>query len=175
MTHTVFRRARERGTASVEGVIVLPVFVVLFVGVFFVRDLLSAKLATDEEARRCAWQYSANACEAVPTGCEDVLKGVHRGNITPNLDTTIGQLEKGFSTNSDATTAVKKIIENVVVDAIAKAFTRSLDANKTIEQGRPGLFGGGNSIVSGKYRLACNIPKQEGDNIAKAAWKQFRP
>jgi hypothetical protein len=37
------------------------------------------------------------------------------------------------------------------------------------------LFGGGKILVSGKYRLACNIPAQKSDNIATAAWKQFRP
>lgn len=168
-------RGNQRGAASVEGVIVLPVFVILFVGLFFVRDLTRVKLDADREARRCAWEYSANACTTVPIGCDEVLKDVRRGDIAPSLDAALGNIEDELRANSDAAQAAKTIVTKMVTGAIARLLTRSLDARKALELERPGLFGGGKSHVSGKYQLACNTPTQEDDNIATAAWKHFRP
>jgi hypothetical protein len=159
----------------VEGVIVLPVFVILFVGIFFVRDLTRNRLDADREARRCAWQYSANACESVPTGCAEILNGVHRGAILTSLDAALKNVENGLKSSSDAEQAAKAIVTNMVTGAIARLLTRSLDSKKTVDVDRPGLFGGGTRQVSGKYQLACNIPVQESNSIARAAWKQFRP
>jgi hypothetical protein len=170
-----FKPACERGAASVEGVIVLPVFVILFVGLFFVRALTQSRLDADREARRCAWEYSANSCEAIPAGCDDVLKGVQRGNLDKGLNDTLPQIENSLKSGSGAAQAVKDVVTHMVTGAIAQMLTRSLDSKKTRELERPGLFGGGKSVVVGKYRLACNIPAQGSKDIATAAWKQFRP
>ena len=166
---------KARGAATVEAVVVLPVFVALFVGVFYVRDLTGGRLAADEAARRCAWQYSANSCENIPEGCEQVLQGVHRGSIAPELERTIEGLEKNLSSDSEPQQVVKNLIQTMVTDALAKYLTRALSSKKTVELNRPRLFGGGKSLVAGSYRLACNIPLQKSKHIAKAAWNQFRP
>jgi sirohydrochlorin ferrochelatase len=169
------RKRSSRGAATAEAVVVLPVFVVLFVGMFFVRDLTGAALAADQEARRCAWQYSANSCRDIPPGCEDVVQGTSRGSINPNMDQALTKMQDALKNGTDAEEAVARILESMVVDALAQVFSRSLDSKKTIEQVRPDLFGGGNTVTVGKYHLACNIPAQGKEDIATAAWKQFRP
>lgn len=70
-------RAHARGAASVEAVVVLPVFLILFISLFYVRDQVLARQATQEQARTCAWLYSANNCEfdanSMPAYCDGVL------------------------------------------------------------------------------------------------------
>jgi hypothetical protein len=170
-------KVRSRGAASVEAVVVLPVFVILFVSMFFVRDLTYAKLAADQEARRCAWLYSANDCSTVPIGCEGVVQGTRRGAINPDVNSAIGDAEKALSegVSGNGLGAVKQVLQNLVIDALAQAFTLSLDSQKLVEQERPRLFGGGKSQITGTYRLACNIRKQGNDDTATAVWHQFRP
>jgi hypothetical protein len=56
-------RIRRRGAASAEAVVVLPIFIVLFISLFYVRDQVLAKQAAQERARTCAWLYSWNNCE----------------------------------------------------------------------------------------------------------------
>lgn len=169
------KRQVTRGAASVEAVVALPVFVILFVGMFFVRDLAVTKLLADEEARRCAWLYSANGCKDTPPGCKDVLSEGRHGSISPKLETAIQDGRAALTNGVDGQAAVARIIENLVGEALLQAFTRSLDAKKTVERDRPGLFGGGKSQVTGKYRLACNLQAQESEDIVGAAWHQFRP
>src|SRR3954467_2633041 len=72
---TRLRRARRcaRGTASVEAAVALPFFVLVLSGIWFVRDRQLAIQSAENQARSCAWQYSANDCSEVPKGCEGVL------------------------------------------------------------------------------------------------------
>lgn len=58
-------RMRRRGSASVEIVVMLPVFVILFAGVYHLHASGSAALVAAERARGCAWQYAVNGCESV--------------------------------------------------------------------------------------------------------------
>ena len=67
------RRRASRGVATVEAVVALPVLVLLFIAVFFFRDLAGARHEAATKARSCAWLYSANNCTTVPAGCEGVL------------------------------------------------------------------------------------------------------
>lgn len=58
------RRARTRGTASVEIVVMLPLFIIAFAGVYHLHATGSAALVAAERARGCAWQYAVNGCES---------------------------------------------------------------------------------------------------------------
>jgi hypothetical protein len=167
-------RRNVRGAASVEAVVVLPVFIILFVAVLFIRDLAGSKLAADETARRCAWQYSANSCSAIPAGCEEVLKGVHRGSMDTDLSNTVNTLEGKLATGSTVKDAIKELVQTMVTDELANYLTLSLDSRKTVELNRPALFGGGTIQVLGKYRLACNIQEKNSGDLAAEVWNKIR-
>lgn len=175
MSHN--HKNQSRGVASVEAVVALPVFVILFVGMFFVRDLTSSRLAADQEVRRCSWEYALNYnCGGTPPGCGNVVGKSHYGSLTPKFDQTLNSL--GDTTqyqNSDGFAAVKRILQKFVSDYLAQAVTKRFEAQKTIERERPGLFGGGKSVVSGKYGLACNVPPQGQHDVLTAVWDQFKP
>jgi hypothetical protein len=57
------RRARRAGTASVEIVVMLPLFIVLFAAVYHLHATGSAALLAAEQSRACAWQFAVSGCE----------------------------------------------------------------------------------------------------------------
>lgn len=171
-------RHHARGTASVEAVVALPVFVILFVGMFFVRDLTGARLRADQEVRRCSWEYALNYnCETTPPGCDGVVGDAHYGSLLPqNLDTAINSLgSESSDKNSEGFARVKHVLENFVTKYLAEAITKKFEAEKSIERDRPVMFGGGKSVARGKYGLACNVHPQGQDGVIETVWNQFKP
>lgn len=177
---TASRRSSTRGAASVEAVIVLPLFVILFVGIFWIRDRQEAKLIADQEARRCAWTYSALGCDdsKIPPGC--VMRDA---NLQLDGDLSIPYESVSTSVSSLATNRgdlglgnfVKNLILDNVVARLGEALTHNTEATAALERERPDLFGGGQAIVSGKYRLACNLKSHTPDSLLDAAWKKLMP
>jgi hypothetical protein len=166
-----------RGTVTVEAVIALPVFVILFIGMFFVRDLANARLSANEEVRRCSWEYALNNnCEKKPPGCDHVVGNGHYGSLLPDSGVSLTDLGKhAASSNSPGFTAVENILRKFVDEYLLQAITKKFDARKTIEVRRPELFGGGKSVTTAKYGMACNVPTQKQNDIATAVWNQFKP
>lgn len=162
-------RACRRGTATVEAVVALPVIVILFIGVFFIRSITSGKLEADEEARRCAWEYSMNGCDAVPEGCAEVVAKEPLGPGNPDVE---GAWETGIAKvqGGDFAGAIVNLLNQTVLQPLAEAFTQSLRSNKLIERDRPQLFGSGKSQVTGKYHLACNLKPKTADQVVDEAW-----
>ena len=150
---------------------------------FFVRDLTGARLRADQEVRRCSWEYALNNnCESPPPGCEGVVGKSHYGSLLPTgIDDAIknvGQAPnaKGSNLNSSEGLArVKHVLENFVAGFLAEALTKRFEAEKSIERERPTMFGGGKSVVRGKYNLACNVRHQGQDNVIETVWNQFKP
>jgi len=183
------KRRHSSGAASVEAVVALPVFVVLFVGIFFLRDVTGARLLADQEVRRCSWQYSLqNNCSSAPRGCENVVGTGHFGDLMPKMEGLMNDLKDtmgavgvscsatgGCSIGGKAFKKVKRVLMNFVLDYLSQAVSKRFDANKAIEIERPGVFGGGTSVVRGKYGMACNIQVQTEDNVADLLWDEFGP
>ena len=53
----------QRGTASVEIVVMLPLFVLLLLGVYHLHHVGSAALLAVERARGCAFQFAVEGCQ----------------------------------------------------------------------------------------------------------------
>jgi hypothetical protein len=170
------RGARARGAATVEGVVVLPVFVILFVGVIFVRDMLSARFEAQQEARRCAWAYSDNGCEAVPADCAQVLAEPRLDMSMPKASQVKDQLiaRVGDVHGGITQAGIRNIIEGVVTGYIVKALTWKFDATRVVERKRPHLFGGGTSLVPGHYRLACNVAETKQESLIGQVWQAIK-
>jgi len=173
-TFTRTSRKSECGAANVEAVVALPVFVVLFVGVFFLRTVTGAKLDADQEARRCAWEYSNNGCDAIPRGCENV---VHKNPLGPTNPDVEGAWNDGMNSLRGGAfqQAILTVLTKTVLDSLTQSFTQSLSSDKVLEHDRPNLFGGGRSHVSGSYHLACNIKSKDQDYIVNEVWNFIIP
>lgn len=70
----------QRGTASVEIVVMLPFFLALLGAVFYLHGLAAATQAAGMAARSCAWSYALAGCEgSLPPICEEIGLGKPEG------------------------------------------------------------------------------------------------
>lgn len=162
-------RVRARGAASVEAVVVLPVFLILFISLFYVRDQVLARQATQEQARTCAWLYSANNCEfdanSMPAYCDGVLSKAPFGS-----DATKAVTDKLIGKGT-----VNDVINEMLDSAVETVFGDAIDVKVAQEVARPELYGGKTQAVAGEYHLACNLKPKEKIDIAKDAWSHVNP
>ena len=130
------QRIRRRGAASAEAVIVLPIFIVLFISLFYVRDQVLAKQAAQETTRTCAWLYSWNNCQfdekLMPAECRDVAKEAPIGADTAKAVT---QKATGDGFFYD-------IVGGMLDEALRAAFGRAIDVQISREVTKPALYGG---------------------------------
>lgn len=151
-----------RGVASVEAVIVIPIFMILLVSLYYVKDQILAQQAADIHARYCAWAFSANSCDVVPPGCENVVGvGSEGGEIRQEVSDQLDKMSLGL---------VKGAVMAILDPALRAAFGRSLDANTQKSFGRPALCGGGAATIRGHYHLACNIAVRAPEEVAWSIW-----
>jgi hypothetical protein len=168
----------------VEATIVVPVFILLLVSVLYVRDQALTQHAVEMTARSCAWQYSAANCDAVPPGCEGlVVPGVTHNDASQAVLDAMQGGESGALKLADKTGVVSKIVETLLGPVLDAAFGRSLDATAKRDIERPSMFrveGGtpgsdDTKTMTGRYHLACNLTPESPMDVAKDAWKLFKP
>lgn len=168
---TMGTRASQRGVASVEAVIVLPIFVLLFVGMMYFGKLTLARADAEAEARSCAWSYSMNNCREVPAGCEVP------SNAPPSASNPLAEaIKNGRGALEEKTsTLVATIVSTLLGSAVNEALggSRVTTASRAVE--RPPLLGGNTKTVTGKYRLACNLAPETPGSVADKAWNMFHP
>jgi hypothetical protein len=163
------RRIRGRGAASAEAVIVLPIFLVLFISIFYVRDQVLAKQAAQESARTCAWLYSWNNCQfdatLMPAECKDAATEVPIG---ADAAKAVTQKLTGDGFFND-------IVTGMLDEALRAAFGRATDVKISRQVAKPALYGGKTQTLSGEYHLACNLKPTTAPEVAKDAWSRVSP
>ncbi len=166
--------SRTRGVASVEAAVALPFFVLLFVGLNFLRAAVLKKHELSMTARTCAWLYSQSNCQVIPNGCQNLLgsPGVSNSSASQQLH---DKLKGGASEAAALTAIVSKIVNDLLGPALDAAFGESFDAAPRGSVEKPKLFGGGSLEVSGQYHLACNLKQETPLDVVTDAWKIFRP
>ena len=177
MTHipilrpSIRRRRRSRGAASVEAVIVIPFFILVFVSLLYVRDQAVGKQTAEMHARTCAWLYSANDCSEIPADCQDVLTP-HSGVSASEAESALGDGARRLTSQGGV---VESVVRPLIMPALQAAFGRSVDATVSREVERPGAYGGGMKIVTGRYHLACNLEHTTPIEVVEDAWRRIRP
>lgn len=160
----------------VEATIVVPLFILLLVAVLYVRDQALTQQAVEMKARSCAWQFSAANCNTVPPGCDGMVAQSTKPN--PASQEVMDALQGGKDqavTQADKTGVVSKIVSSLLGPVLDAAFGRSLDATVERDLERPGPFGGDTKQMTGRYHLACNLTPESPKDVAKDAWKLFKP
>lgn len=160
----------------VEATIVVPAFILLLVSVLYVRDQALTQHDAEMTARSCAWQFSAANCDTVPPGCEGLVQQSTGANPAGQevMDALQGGKEESVK-QADKTGVVSKIIDSLIGPVLEAAFGRSLDATVGREIERPNVFGGKTKTMTGRYHLACNLTPEDPIDVAKDAWKLFKP
>ena len=159
-----FRRS-SRGAASVEAVVVLPVFIIIFASVLYVRSQVLSRQAAETKARSCAWTFSTNNCDAIPPGCDDIVRKVD------GAAKVVDEIEKDLSSAKGG--PVGSVISKVIEPALKCAFGSAVEASSKQSFQRPSLYGGGTATASGSYHLACNLAHETLIDVAKDAWKSL--
>jgi hypothetical protein len=147
----------------------LPVLVLLFISVFYLRDLSTAKHAALTEARTCAWLYSANNCTEVPLGCEGLLSN------PDSPDNNLPEVAQAENDLNPVRGDVGKVIDAIIQPALKVIFGRFSVANTKRSVSRPLLYGGKQRTVTGQYHLACNLEPTTLGKVLKDAWYAIRP
>lgn len=178
LTHTQPERLlatpRARGVASVEAVVALPFFILIFLALFYVRDELLKKHQLGMTARTCAWLYSESNCQVVPPGCQNYLSA-----LRPTSSKAGNELHDAMSEVESKTHDFTKLVSNVVTglidNIIDAAFSQSFDAAPKSSVPRPALFGGGSKGISGKYHMECNLAEKKPIDVVTDAWNIVKP
>ena len=163
-----------RGAASVEAVVALPFFVLIFISLFYLRDELLRKHQLSMTARTCAWLYSGSNCQVIPEGCQGVLStpGSTSSAEASKLHRTLKDAEDKASKLTDV---VKNIVTSLLDNVLDAAFGQSFDAIPKGSIARPALYGGGTTSLSSQYHLPCNLAEQTPVDVVTNAWNIFRP
>jgi len=168
-------RSRRRGVASVEALVVLPFFSVLFFGLVYYGATIVAQADAEGEARSCAWQYSMENCDTVPPGCGSARFSDAPGKASDDAVAaalSAGEEKLGGQPNGGG---VVSVIEQRLGSALRDVFGRAKEVDSSRTVARPPLFGGRSITVTGRYRLACNLSPQTAESVADAAWKRLMP
>lgn len=153
-------RPKQRGTATIEAVMALLVFVLIWAGVHYMGNLYEAQLRTGSEARACAWLISAGACEVEIEGCSLAVRdGNLRGKDTEL--TKEAQRQKTESKFADA------VIEKLT-SQVSKLFGQRGHMTVGAEVARPEALGGKTAEVSSSYSLPCNTKATNTDDLANS-------
>jgi hypothetical protein len=133
----------QRGTASVEAAMMLPVMGLCWIGLFFRLATIDGTLVAATEARRAAWVSSNNACRGEDTEYEcDENESAAGGG---------GNESGGGGGWLDALTDVP-IIGGLFGSLLGYSMTAH--AGRTVA--RPNVFGGGTVNAGYHYYIMCN-------------------
>lgn len=148
---------------SIEAIILLPVFLLIFAGVLLMQRLWESKQQALVRARSCAWEYANNGCDR-ETLSKDCRKEVRDANGVGGDN----RLEKDM--NGGVLDGLGEI--PIVGPVVAGLFSSALLARVERSVQRSPLVSEGNSIVVGSYYLMCNERKRDMLDLIETAFEQ---
>lgn len=159
------RRRCLRGTASIEALMVILVFVLLWIGVSYVGRLHHAKIASKAEARTCAWRIAESACRRIPPECNGVAGETSSSKGSDALE----EITKGDSLGGKIADAFEEVLTN----QIEGLFADRVEASSSEGVKRPPIVGKGVVEVRGAISLPCNTKELSVEDVAKDVWDQL--
>ena len=157
--HSRRRRARKTAAAaSVEAVLVLPVFALALLGVIFLHKLYVARCDARGLARRCALEYAMNGCHRVPEGCGDALSPLR-------LDAGAAEASRlrNGSGNADSFGILDVPLIGDAIDALFGSATRA-----RVEREVPRPWRSEPARALGEFTVLCNErPRDVGSAVQR--------
>jgi hypothetical protein len=138
MRRTERDRERERGTASLEALMVLPLFLVLWIGIHHMNRVHAGVLATRGQARSCAWRYSNGGC---------------RGELPAECSAAGSESEANEAEQSMLDAAMQNSVLRWAFEGIVGA---SVNVQTSREVTQHAMFGEGPVNVGSSLYLLCN-------------------
>ena len=164
-------RKIQRGVASVEAVIMLPVLVLMLFGVGYVSRLFSQTLTANDRARLCVQRFAQMSCEhqnALPTYCRNVFRNADE----PPPEDSESQAALSDAREDDGVQEAQSR-SSMLTDILDGLFGDGKIATAKMGAKRPRIFGGGETpIRAGSYAL-CNTKPVVADDLASALFGAF--
>ncbi len=140
----------ERGTASVEIVIMLPVFILLFWGVMHIHSIGLARQQAQSAARGCAYHFAVNGCTD-DAAAAPICAGIDVSKVGDIPDDAPGKRED--------TSAIEAVKDWPLVGyLVERLFGEGSRARS--EQTAKSFVGDEDSKVAGRFFLVCNTVSQ---------------
>lgn len=149
----------ERGTASVEVVVMLPFFLLCLFGIYFVHDHASARSLSLARARGCAWQFAT-------AGCPD-----HHDLVNCGQADIAGAGER---VEGDDESVLDRVSDIPVLGALVDGLFGTGRSVTSTHPAPAGVIAAGSTEVTARYFMVCNtVPRDWKSMIAdmlKGAW-----
>ncbi len=148
------RYRRRRGTASIEGLIVIIFFILVWTGVRYVGQLSNRSLSTRAAARNCAFQIALTGCESVPVGCdfsEENSSSAEQQEATSSVTRTAQDAEEDD---------FNKDILDILTEAVELDLFKRARVEAPAEITQPELIGGDTVDLSQGMTLPCNPTRE---------------
>ncbi len=155
-----------RGAATVEALLVLSTFFIIWAGVNFLGNLYQGKMLAQAVARSCAWRISVGGCEKIPDNCSAT-------SASSNSGTAKAENLKGESRNATGGQEDASPLQRQLDSEVEGLFSQRISATggKVVEQ--PILLGAEGSTVGASYSLPCNSKPQSVLNLASEVFGNF--
>lgn len=156
------RRTRE-GTASVEVVVMLPVFIVLVAGIFHVHGAAMARLEAREAARGCAYQFAMDACQRAEHAV-DLCEGAEPARGAPLDGGASAEQARGVFAELERWPVLGPLVAGVFGETASASATREGRGylSSTREAGVDALP----SVATEGIYLVCNTEPRDWGGIA---------
>lgn len=138
----------QQGTASIEALIMLPFFIMVWGLLLFTVDVYKHKIDAGIRARDCGWTFAQTGCETVPASCQE-----EPGDPISTED-SVGSGELASSVD-DLPIDIPIIgdVLNGVVDTIFGELRRARHES-TVQ--RPQVLGSTTVHTRGAFAIMCN-------------------
>ncbi len=167
-----------RGAIMVEGIIVLPLFVITLASVIYFHSLYAAKLDMSRKARACAWEYSVRGCKPGlrPKKCNATdMQGSDQYETVGSKMTggnPFDVKDSGSASQKRAQTksGLDKGLEGASSVGLALiGLDKGITTSNATDVKRPSILGGGKRRVTSNYSVMCNEVEMKPFDIAKDA------
>ncbi len=148
----------RRGTATIEAILALSVFIIVWAGVLYMGRAYTARLELKSKVRACAWIQSAGYCSA-DVDCSTSLSAGGGGGGSEEILSGLG----GDEGKDDGLVGAIRTMLSSQVDAL---FGERATVAASKEVARPVQFGGESVAVGASYSLPCNTRPISADTLA---------
>ena len=147
-----FDRSRQRGSALVEALVVIPCFIVLFGGMLFIHHVIRAQQRANRDAKNEAWSLAMAGCS-----------GGGNGAPQPEFASTMaGAPGSAASLQNSSGNSVATATGSVSVSALGMNGPAPAD-------GTPGGFAFSQTVTA-KNTVFCNNRTESGSVVGVAQW-----
>ena len=158
--------SRRRGTASVEIVVMLPVFTLLFFGVYHLHQVGSAALTTVERARGCAFEFAALGCEQQAKQAE-----LCRGVVAAKAD-SVEQADQARHAQGEPGVALERpsISDQIETIPVVGALWTAVFGEGSIASANvaaPLFMTQGEQTLQTQHYMVCNTVTKTWDQLRK--------